>query len=83
VLYNLVRYQRLSPFSINNFTGKTARAIEATGFDSPNIEGIAGWHLVLLTKFSSAFAFRAGLWHRRPLRFLAEQFMVVSTKPRT
>ena len=83
VLYNLVRYQRLAPFSIYNFSGKTARAIEATGFDSPNIEGIAGWHLVLLTKFSSAFAFRAGLWHRRPLRFLAEQFMVVSTKPRT
>jgi len=82
VLYNLIRYKRLAPFSIYNLPGKTCRSIEHAGFSHARAQGIAGWHLVLAARLSETFAFRAGLWHRKaPLKFLAEQYLITATKP--
>jgi len=81
VLYNLLRYQRLAPFSIYNFPGKTRDSITAAGFDQTVMNGVGGWHLIAPALFSAQFAFRCGLKHQRPpLLYLAEQFLISARK---
>lgn len=81
VLYNLIRYQRLAPFSIYNLPGRTRSSIEDSGFGTLQVQGIGGWHLLLPALLSERFAFSTGLLHRnKPLLYLAEQFLVTGTK---
>ena len=84
VLYNLLRYRRLAPFSIYNLPGRTRSSIEDSGFGKLTVQGIGGWHLVLPALLSDRFAFTTGMLHRRPpLLYLAEQFLVTGTKQAT
>ena len=81
VLYNLLRYQRLAPFSIYNLPGRTRSEIRQMGFDELTVQGIGGWHLLLPALVSERAAFTAGLLHRhRPLLYLAEQFLITGIK---
>lgn len=81
VLYNLLRYQRLAPFSIYNLPGRTRDSIKTAGFTNLRVQGVGGWHLVLPALLSERFAYKTGMLHRnRPLLYLAEQFLVTGTK---
>ena len=84
VLYNLLRYQRLAPFSIYNFPGRTRRNISLAGFDSLTLQGVGGWHLVAPALLSAKLAFSLGAMHRKaPLLYLAEQFLICGSKRST
>jgi ubiquinone/menaquinone biosynthesis C-methylase UbiE len=81
VLYNLLRYRRLAPFSIYNFPSRTRHRVQAAGFEQLTVTGVGGWHLVFVAIFSERLAFVAGTRHRRPpLSWLAEQFLISGTK---
>ncbi len=81
VLYNLLRYRRLAPFSIYNLPGRTRNGIEGSGFANLQVQGVGGWHLLLPALISERFAFSTGMMHRRrPLLYLAEQFLITGTK---
>ncbi len=81
VLYNLLRYQRLAPFSIYNLPGRTRESIAAAGFEQLTVEGVGGWHLVLPAMLSEPLALWFGGKHRRlPLLYLTEQFFISGSK---
>lgn len=80
-IYNLLRYKRAAPFSIYNFSGRTLAALEQAGFANLRSQGVGGWHLAFINKFSTDFAYRLGLKHRKlPLRLIAEQFLLSGSK---
>ena len=77
LFYNLIRYQRLAPFTIYNRIGATGHMISTAGFTDQQCFGIGGTHLVVPAWLSTGLAVRLGLAHRRaPWRNLAEQFMI-------
>jgi len=81
VAYNLVRYQRLAPFSIYNLAGSSRKALESSGFSDLSTRGVGGWHLVFILFFSENIAYKFGLMHwRLPLRLIAEQFLISGVK---
>lgn len=80
-LYNLLRYRRLAPFSVYNFPARTAHFIGKAGFDQLQLQGVGGWHLILLAITSETLAFQVGTKHRKfPLCYLAEQFLISGIK---
>lgn len=82
VLYNLLRYRRLAPYSIYNSALRASRMISETGMKVEQVQGVGGWHLILPAMLSQKLAVKLGWWHRRaPLRWLAEQFVVAAHKP--
>lgn len=84
LLYNLVRYRRLAPFSIYNFPGRTRNDIDAAGFGQLSVQGVGGWHLLLPAMVSGELALELGAAHRsKPLLYLAEQFVVSGVKRKT
>ena len=81
LFYNLVKYQRLAPFSIYNKISKTERMLKSNGFMPVDIQGVGGTHLVFLSMLSFDIGLKLGRLHRRPpLRILAEQFVVLGKK---
>ena len=81
VLYNLLRYRRLAPFSIYNFPSRTRNCIATAGFERLDVQGVGGWHLILPAILSEPLALWLGGKHRRmPLLYLAEQFFVSGSK---
>jgi ubiquinone/menaquinone biosynthesis C-methylase UbiE len=81
LVYNLVRYQRLAPYSIYNTARQAQAMISQLGISVSEVVGIGGTHLVIPALVSSEAAIGLGRLHRSlPLRWLAEQFMVFGTK---
>jgi len=77
-IYNVVRYRRVAPDSNYNSPGQALRLLNQSGFSSPEIYGIGGWHLYFVKLLSTRLAYRFGLLHRyAPFRLLAEQFVLV------
>lgn len=80
-IYNLLRYRRTAPYAVYNRIQATERLLRSVGFGNVHSSGIGGTHLVFVALLSPALAFRVGLWHRyRPLRVMAEQFIVCGDK---
>ena len=80
-LYNLVRYQRLAPYSVYNRMGQTCRMLESVGFEVSRMHGLGGSHLLPVDWIHHRSALRSGRAHRHGgLRWLAEQFMVECVK---
>ena len=81
LIYNLVRYRRIAPYSIYNRINPTKRMFEELGVRVQRITGIGGTHLILPALISQDLAFWFGRLHKtNPLRILAEQFIVFGTK---
>ncbi len=81
LIYNLVRYRRIAPYSIYNRINPTKRMFQELGVRIENISGVGGTHLILLMMVSQDLAVWFGRLHKaNPLRILAEQFIVFGTK---
>ena len=81
LIYNIIRYRRLAPYSIYNRVGETVNMLAGLGVETNIVHGVGGPHLIALEWISHRLAVGVGMAHRRlPLRFLAEQFMVRGTK---
>jgi len=81
LIYNLIRYHRIAPDSIYNRIKITEKSLHRLGVDKTVCYGIGGTHLIVLCWFSQNLAFSLGLKHqRKPLRFLAEQFVICGRK---
>lgn len=81
LLYNIIRYRRLAPYSIYNRISPTTTMLNRLGLDIQAIQGVGGTHLILPAFVSRNLAMRLGrAHHHAPLRTLAEQFMIVGTK---
>jgi SAM-dependent methyltransferase len=77
LIYNLIRYKRIAPFSIYNKIGETTNMIERLGVKVNSSTGIGGTHLVGVAAFSFAIALKIGRIQRiKHCRFLSEQFVV-------
>jgi ubiquinone/menaquinone biosynthesis C-methylase UbiE len=80
-VYNLLRYQRLAPYSIYNRIQPTRKKIDELGVTIDKIMGVGGTHLVAPALYSESMAEKIGIQHRgNPLRILAEQFIIFGTK---
>ena len=80
-LYNLLRYQRLAPYSIYNRIGRTITMASRVGFSDIKVDGIGGAQLLLPALISGSTALKVGRMHRRSvLRLIADQFMVCGKK---
>lgn len=80
-LYNLLRYRRLAPYAVYNRIAATEQVVRTCGFEKVTSNGVGGTHLVLPALLSPTLGFHLGLWHRRrPLRTMAEQFIVCGRK---
>jgi len=81
LMYNLVRYQRIAPYSFYNKISKTKEILSQLNASVDNVIGVGGVQLVLAGFFSKSLAVKLGHFHRKPpLRFLAEQFIVFAHK---
>lgn len=81
LIYNVIRYHRVAPDSIYNRIRATERTLNNLGVNETLCYGIGGTHLIVPCWFSQRLAFLLGLKHqRKPLRFLAEQFVVCGRK---
>ncbi len=82
VLYNLLRYRRLAPYSVYNGAAATVKMLKEIGFEVDKMAGVGGWHLIAPAFFSEKLALKLGRLHSNaPLRWLAEQFVVQAHKP--
>lgn len=81
LVYNLLRYRRLAPYSIYNRIRETVALLDRCGLHVEKVLGVGGTHLVLPALLSTELAVRLGRWHRHPpWRLLAEQFAVIAMK---
>ncbi|MCD4716484.1 MAG: class I SAM-dependent methyltransferase [Desulfobacterales bacterium] len=81
LIYNLIRYHRVAPDSIYNRIKATEKTLNKLGVNETLCYGIGGTHLVVPCWFSQNLAFFLGLKHqRKPLRCLAEQFIICGRK---
>ncbi|MBW2004088.1 MAG: class I SAM-dependent methyltransferase [Deltaproteobacteria bacterium] len=81
LIYNLIRYHRVAPDSNYNRIKATEKALNKLGVTKTVCYGIGGTHLIIPCWFSQNLAFFLGLKHqRKPLRCLAEQFVVCGRK---
>ena len=81
LIYNLIRYQRLASYSFYNKISKTKEILTKLNAEVDDVIGVGGVHLVLPEIFSSSLGVNLGYFHRKPpLRFLAEQFVLIAHK---
>lgn len=79
--YNLVRYRRLAPYAKYNRIIPTTALLDSLGVSGMSVSGVGGTHLIALEFLSHRTALWAARRHRhRPLRILAEQFVVSGRK---
>ena len=77
LIYNLIRYKRIAPFSIYNKIGKTTKMIEKLGVNVHSSTGIGGTHLIGVAAFSFESAVKIGRIQRvKYCQLLSEQFVV-------
>ena len=81
LLYNLIRYQRIAPFSIYNKIAKTKSMLFKNGIRPIQTHGIGGTHLFLPALISFKLGLKLGQAHKKiPLRMFAEQFVILGQK---
>jgi len=80
--YNLIRYQRIAADTNYNSIGGIETFLRSQGAHKILSLGVGGYHLWLPALISNSMALFFGRLHRRrPLRFLAEQFLTAAEKP--
>ena len=81
LFYNLIKYQRLAPFSVYNRIYKTKCMLLKKGINPIQIQGVGGTHLLLPAMISFNLGLQLGKIHRQwPMLFAAEQFVVLGQK---
>lgn len=81
LFYNLVKYQRIAPFSIYNKIAKTKSMLLTNGINPIETQGIGGTHLILPSMVSFGLGLKLGRANRSlPLRIFAEQFAILGQK---
>lgn len=81
LLYNLVRYRRMAPYSIYNKIKPTERMFEQLGVRDVKVLGVGGAQILPASFISRELALSIGRMHfKSPLRTIADQFMIEGTK---
>ncbi len=81
LLYNLIRYQRIAPFSIYNKISETQSMLLEKGIKPVETQGIGGTHLSLPALISFKWGLKFGQAHKKPpMRIVAEQFAILGQK---
>ena len=81
LIYNLLRYRRISSYSNYNRIPQVEKIFAALGCSHIRSVGVGGYHLIIPAAFSVRHAIRLGAVHYDPpYRFLAEQFIVRGQK---
>ncbi len=81
LLYNLIKYKRIAPFSIYNKIAKTQSMLLRNGIKPIKTQGIGGTHLVIPSMISFNMGLKLGRTHKQlPLRIIAEQFAILGQK---
>lgn len=81
LIYNILRYKRIAPYSIYNKINATKIMVEKLGLKIESVSGIGGTHLIFPMYFSENIAEWLGKKHRKNiLRVFAEQFMIFGVK---